>query len=562
MTLQDAFRDRSLRPILTGLVPAQIRDYRPRLLFCCSALMMLTSLMLGGGTRGGFLSDAILELLAIPILLLSSVSLIDLPRARADLKWRAYALLACCLAALLLPLSQLVPLPPSVWIWLPGHDRIATVYDLLGQGRPWMPISMSPTATWLSFLSMLPPIAVLLAAAQLSFQERRGLSLLLIGFGVGSVVLGLAQLAQGPTSPLRFFDVTNAADAVGFFANRNHFAALLYTVLLLAAAWSIDAAYKSGPWGELSLRGLSDFDPLARAPSVAAILVLVCLLIGEATVRSRAGLLLTIVAMAGIFALAYTDRRRTSAAENKIGKIVLAAILIGVILVVQFTLYRMMSRYALDALQDVRPTFARNTFTAAMAFLPFGSGLGTFVQIYGMFEKPADALVNTFANHAHNDFLEFFLETGLVGVVYAGAFSVWFGFRIRKFWWKSAIDAAPLDLSLARAATLAIGLLIAHSLVDYPLRTDAMMAIFAICCALLIEPLTAVAAVAQIAPMEEDWLAHRKVARAAPSVPWFPPVSQPSPQLPPATAGKPRITPAQAGERWGDDIEWPEAWKK
>ena len=40
-------------------------------LFYASAAMMMASLLLGGGTRGGFLSDAILELLAIPAFLLA-----------------------------------------------------------------------------------------------------------------------------------------------------------------------------------------------------------------------------------------------------------------------------------------------------------------------------------------------------------------------------------------------------------------------------------------------------------------------------------------------------------
>ena len=48
--------------------------------------------------------------------------------------------------------------------------------------------------------------------------------------------------------------------------------------------------------------------------------------------------------------------------------------------------------------------------------------------------------------------------------------------------------ATPLDWTLARAATIVIVLILAHSFVDYPLRTEAMMVIMAFACALLIEP--------------------------------------------------------------------------
>jgi hypothetical protein len=42
---------------------------------------------------------------------------------------------------------------------------------------------------------------------------------------------------------------------------------------------------------------------------------------------------------------------------------------------------------------------------------------------------------------------------------------------------------------MARAATISVGLLIAHALVDYALRTDALLAFFAFANALLVPPL-------------------------------------------------------------------------
>ena len=75
----------------------------------------------------------------------------------------------CCVIALV-PLIQLVPLPPWIWTNLPGREQMVTVFNLIGDQIPWMPISVSPYATWLSFLSLLPPMAIFLLTIQLSYR--------------------------------------------------------------------------------------------------------------------------------------------------------------------------------------------------------------------------------------------------------------------------------------------------------------------------------------------------------------------------------------------------------
>ena len=58
---------------------------------------------------------------------------------------------------------------------------------------------------------------------------------LILGLGAVSLLLGFLQMTQGPASDLRFYEVTNPSEAVGFFANRNHFAALLNVTLIVSA---------------------------------------------------------------------------------------------------------------------------------------------------------------------------------------------------------------------------------------------------------------------------------------------------------------------------------------
>ena len=83
---------------------------------------------------------------------------------------------------------------------------------------------------------------------------------------------------------------------------------------------------------------------------------------------------------------------------------------------IQYALYRILHRFPEDPLQDARIGFARNTITAALAFMPLGSGMGTFVPVYATFETAKDALLDTFANRAHNDILELWLEAGAMAL--------------------------------------------------------------------------------------------------------------------------------------------------
>jgi O-antigen ligase len=502
----------------------------------------VAALVLGGSTRSGFLSDAILELCALPLLLASLWRFADLEPGT-----RPTRALVFCAAMVLLPLLQAIPLPPEVWTRLPNRQTEAEALALAGQGLPWMPLSLAPQATLLSALSLIVPIAVFLGTVQLGYRDRRLLSLVLLGVGLVSVFLGLSQVAQGPLSPLRFFEFKHTADAVGFFANRNHFAALLYSLTLFAAAWAVEAAQARAGGGP---RAGGD------APSVMALVAsyttLVALIAALMMTRSRTGLGLAIIALLGALALALGDRRKGTGLTP--ARALGAAVVLAVVFATQFALYRVLERFSADPLQDARIPFALTTIEAAKSFMPLGSGIGTFVPVYALFEKPQDVLVNAFVNRAHNDILEIWLESGVAGLALVAIFLAWFATRFFAFWRGASRGPRPIDASLARAATLVVALIIAHSCVDYPLRTSAMMAVFAFACALLIAP-PKPARSAEPGEADDEWAQDR--AASAPR-PVFPLPQQQA--LPPAWP-HPAAGERPVRERWGKDVEWPEAWQ-
>ena len=156
---------------------AEIRDYLPQKqvtdpLFYACAFMIGACLMLGGVSRNGFISDTILAFLAIPLLGWGIWRLFDIELSR-----QMRGALWFCSALVAIPLLQLLPLPGWLWTLLPHREISAESFALIRQSVPWMPISVSPEATWLGLISLLPPLSIFIAVILLGYHDRRWLSL-------------------------------------------------------------------------------------------------------------------------------------------------------------------------------------------------------------------------------------------------------------------------------------------------------------------------------------------------------------------------------------------------
>jgi O-antigen ligase len=354
---------------------------------------------------------------------------------------------------------------------------------------------LDPSATWQAAQSLIVPCAIFLATLRIGNRGRRSLSLIFVAGAAASVFLGLAQLAQGDASGLRFYPITNAADSVGFFANRNHYAALLYTAIPFAAVWLIALLH-----GRLRDRWL---------PVAALVLTYVLLIVGLAMARSRAGVFLALAMAIASALLAAFDRG--GVAKRSLA-VVAIALVVGLAVAFQYAFFGLLGRLDDDVLADFRLTIDGITVNAAHAFLPVGSGFGTFVPVYQMFETP-NALISAYINHAHNDWLETWLEGGWTSIAIAGAFVVWFVAATWRVWRGEMPGAAPIDQNLARAASVVIAGLLLHSLVDYPLRTTALMTLFAFAAGLLIQPIVVPEHTQSVAGPTRHWLAQRLRAR-------------------------------------------------
>lgn len=428
--------------------------------------VLALALLLGGGTRAGAWPDAVVELASLP-LLVAAIWRLGPESGAAHV--RVILLFAAAVAAV--AMLQVVPLPA----WLAGQfaERapLAAIDQLAGVEPASATLSLVPAATLRSALSMLPAWAVLLGCLTLDRVARRKASLVVLGVAMLSVVLDLAQMSGGPGSALRFYSFTNRDQAVGFFANRNHNAALLYACIPFATAWIAGALFDRRP---------------GRRIVVAAMVVLyAAALLGIGLTRSRAGLVLCAAAALASIGLAWSVAGRGRLRAKLLWPL-LAANLAGLVLAFQFGFVALAQRLETDSvLADIRWQIAGVSLDAVRENLPFGTGLGTFQEVYAGRERP-EMLQEAYVNHAHDDWLELTLEAGIPAVVLMAAFLAWFGWRQFSVWRPSSRFPSTLDAGIARAGGLVAALLLVHSALDYPLRTVALMTLFGFACGTLL----------------------------------------------------------------------------
>ncbi len=490
-------------------------------MWLCGIVLVL-AILLGGGTRAGFMGDIIVQLFSVPLLALSLWSFFKF----RQLSGRQRRVILYFASGIIVVIAvQLLPLPfefPAIGGSLAGRP---SDLGFLGLGGFWSTISGTPQATWAAAASLIVPAAVFFAGLQLSLRHRILITWLLLFLGGLSLLLGFAQMTQGPGSGLRFYSVTNPTEAVGFFANRNHFAAHLYVTLVLTAVWHATTTGQTLKIGAFTSRSI--------LWSAASAVFLVSVVAGLAMARSRAGVFLAMIALAGVILMVLRQRKEREHEPMRsltVGRMSILAVLFAIFFAAQFGLGSILSRFEGDQLEDLRIPLATATFKAALRSLPFGTGLGSFVPVYATVENDKDVLVG-YANRAHNDFAELFLETGVLGVILLLAFLVWFFPRAYDVWGRRKFNGHDFELLLQRASALIIFLLLAHSLVDYPLRTTALSSVFAFFCAVL----------ATEASDFKDEASPQKPRRFADR----------NPPL--------RVAPS---EKWGSELHWPEGWQK
>lgn len=373
-------------------------------LFWLAAVLIGFAPLIRGGNRP--LPLAILECAGLAILVLAMwpparPALHDLP---ATLRWGIALLVA-------VPLLQLAPLPMSWWAMLPGHAPFAQVLETAGEAGGWRTLTLHSVATQYSWLVLLPCLGVFVATRELDGARVRRLAMVFVAVASIEALLGILQAGSVAGSPINFGNPYSGGAATGTYVNKNHFAGLIAMALpMLLALWAIEMLPVISHRGEVLREHPRNADmkfALRAFFSALTMVLLVALLLS----RSRAGIAAGLLAFAlAILALVW----RAATLQVKIALTVVAA---GATTLAAFVgLTPVLERFAPDEFSmayEGRIDLAAATLNAAFDFLPFGSGLGTFADLFRRYQG---GRITGFADHAHNDYAELILELGVAGL--------------------------------------------------------------------------------------------------------------------------------------------------
>lgn len=437
-------------------------------------IIMMVFLVMGFLTAGGARDDLLSLLVWRPISMVVLALALAIGWREAWLNGRA--LLALALSVVGLTALHLVPLPPAVWTALPGRDILVSIYRDAGMALPWQPLSVAQARTWNALFSLAAPVAALVLVLTLDANSQRKLMLALIALGFVSGIIGMLQALGPAQGMLYFYRITNNGVSVGLFANRNHQAAFLAVMFPLIAA---NLSLFTGKPEQLFFH---------RAIAIAGGVLLVPLIL---MTGSRAGLVLGVAGIASAWWVFQSPVARVRSAERKTDnrKRLIGFCLAGVLLV--FSIIVALRTPALQRLVETDPAdelrfSALPIIVQAIGrFFPFGSGAGTFVEVYQIFE-PNKFINPSYFNHAHNDFAELLLTTGLPGV----ALIFWAGFlglaSLVSLFRSRGLKPGERGFQaqvMGRAGFSIVAMLALYSAADYPLRVPSLMLLVAVAAA-------------------------------------------------------------------------------
>jgi len=445
--------------------PIHKRDGFELFAFYLLAAILLFAPLIKGGNRP----------LPLLVLELAAVLLLAYPLARPVFRQRLSRGLLLGLALfMLLPVLQVLPMPFSMWQTLPGRDVYAGALTAFGTTTNTHPLSLLPMATEVAWLALLPPLAVFLVAVSLPEAALRKCVYLFIAMATAQAILALVQFGGGAATTFRT-SLNDIGTGVGTYVNRNHLAGMLAMALPISLGLLASRIGHAGDQLRYRSRSLlrrlaGSLNPARLNQTLIFSAVSIVILLGAIFSRSRTGIML---AMLGIFLTAVLYGFRIGGRRST--NLVTVFSVIGLALAVEVGLAPVLERFSAEAaLEDARWSIFGSSITALGQFFPFGSGLGTFPEIYRRFQ-PAE--ISLFVNHAHNDYIEYLFEGGLMAAVVI----LLFLFAYVRAW--------PRLLRLQRWGTLSfmqagagVGLLLMalHGLTDYNWHIPANAIYFAL----------------------------------------------------------------------------------
>jgi len=396
------------------------------------------------------------------------------PHLVARMRWPKWALLG--LTGLVA--FQVLPLPRAiVGLLSPAAEAFRVRFSPGFEAARWTTLSLAPGQTLRAALELAAYIALgwLIVRTVNRGSLIRRLIFVLTAVGVFEALYGMYELTT-KTPRILFYQKPFHPEAVtGTFVNGSHLAGYLEMVIPL----TIGLILSRIDFFALGGRGLRDKLALMGTrgwlENILLVLSVVVMSLGVLLSRSRSGAFILVFSFLLLFELVTfhfgLGLRRVWVRNALLGLfalVTLLALYVGIGATIQ--------KFALEnLLQENRPVFWSNTLGIVADFPFAGTGLGTFAAVYPAYEAAGGP--ELFLAHAHNDYLEFLSELGLVGfglLLGAVLFILVTGFLV----WRTRRNARVKALGLGGLVSLTAILL--HSLTDFNLHIPANALLFSV----------------------------------------------------------------------------------
>lgn len=397
------------------------------------------------------------------------------PNLSLSLKWPRYAFIGLFVFIGI----QMIPLPNFlIKVISPNGYAFQESFSPHFPKIKFMSLSLVPAHTLreaLEFLTYVLLGFLILRTVTHRHQIKRILFLLL-GMGVFQAFYGLFELARSSPRILFYKKIYNLDSVTGTFVNRNHFSGYLEMIFPLAIGLIIARIDLFSTSGKRWLEKIIVFFGKGFSQNLLISLGVVIISLGIVFSNSRSGVFLFVFAF-----LLFLELSVLFFGRHRLKQVWVKNFLkITFLFITLFSLYigigATIGRFSLDnLLQEGRPLYWRNVTSVIRSFPLFGSGLGTFADAYAVYEEEGPE--NLLLLHAHNDYLEYLSELGLVGMglllggvlfMAVNAFLVWKGRR------------NPEVKGLVLGGLVAIILMMIHSITDFNLHIPANMLLFTV----------------------------------------------------------------------------------
>jgi O-antigen ligase len=388
--------------------------------------------------------------------------------------WLSYLGLQC----LPLPYAIIEQLSPQAAHFHTLGTMVNTVKTTANSLPPRMTLSVAPHLTAVALLKSISYVLLFVLILLLITRPQRlqWLAYTLVFSGLFQAVYGSLMTLSGLEYGFFHEKFTYRGFATGTFINRNHLASYLVMCLssgigLLIAQLGSD--YSATTWQQ-RLRSILAW---LLSEKMRLRLYLGIMVIAVVLTHSRMGniALFASLLIAGLLGLMLSRQATRATVILFLSLIVIDLFIVGT----WFGLDKVAQRLEQTRLvTESRDEVSRYTFNYWQDYWWTGSGLGSF---YAVFPHYREMNVSGFYEHAHNDYLEFASETGLVGLILLGSIVL------------SSLGMAlvtqyrrrnPLCRGMAFSVVMTIIAILIHSSVDFNLQIPANVATFIIILAL------------------------------------------------------------------------------